>query len=59
MGKVITARGYKAFRGTMRIRWDGKPHEEIYGDWIYSPDGFWFFGEYIYPASLCEIVVVD
>ena len=58
MGKVITAKGYKAFRGTMRIRWDGKPHEEIYGDWIYAHD-FWHHEKYSYPAELCEIVEVD
>lgn len=56
---MIEAKGYKAFRGTMRINWDGKPHEEIYGDWIYTKDGpfgFWHNKELSYPASVCEVL---
>lgn len=61
MGKLIEAKGYKAFRGTMRIKWDGEPPEEIYGDWIFTkngPLGFWHHEELSYPASVCEVVEV-
>lgn len=53
---MLEAKGYKAFRGTMRILWTGKPMEEIFGDWIYTPNGFWYCGEYAYPKELCDIV---
>lgn len=59
MGKVITVKGYKGFRGIMEIRWSAKPHEEIYGDWIYTPNHFWHCGERTYPAELCTVGTVE
>ena len=56
---MIEAKGYKAFRGTMRILWTGKEMEEINGDWICTPNGFWHCGEHTYPTELCEIVEVE
>ena len=60
MGKVINVNGYRAFIGTMKIRPEGEPEEEIYGQWLYRPDtGCWYCGCHTYTWSMCTIVSVD
>lgn len=60
MGKVITVKGYKAFRGTLAVLWSGKPREELYGDWLYTPTtNQWHCGEKSYPADRCVIVAAE
>lgn len=60
-GRVITVEGYKAFRGTMRIRPRGaaEPYE-LCGDWIYKPDtGCWYGKGRSFPADVCTILEVN
>lgn len=60
MGRVIAVKGYKAFRGTLRVLWSGKEPEEIYGDWLYTPDvNYWHCGDKSYPADICMIVAAE
>lgn len=60
MGKVITVNGYRAFIGTMKIRLEGFPEEEIYGQWLYRPDtGCWYCAGHTYTWSMCTIVSVE
>ena len=63
MGRVIAVNGYKGFRGVMEIRWHGKPKEEVYGDWIYTPGSqalkFWHCGQLSYPAGVCTVKSVE
>lgn len=59
MAKIIRVAGYKAFTGTMRIMWQGKPAEEIYGDWVYVPAfNKWFGKNGSFPADICVIETV-
>ena len=60
MGKVITVKGYKAFRGTLAVLWSGKPREELYGDWLYTPaTNQWHSESGEYPASICMVTAVE
>lgn len=61
---MISVDGYKAFRGTMKIKatipngaggFDKKSFG-IYGDWLYKPETkCWYNKTSSYPETICEI----
>lgn len=60
--KVISVEGYKAFRGTMKIRpkTAAVPSFELSGDWLYKPDtGCWYGKGSSFTADICTIVSVE
>lgn len=59
--KVIRVEGYKAFRGTMKIRpkTASVPSFELNGDWLYRPDTDCWYGKgRCFAADICKIVEV-
>ena len=61
MGKIINVEGYKAFRGTMRIRPKASvPAFNLYGDWLYKPEtGCWYGLGSSFADEICSIVEVE
>lgn len=58
---VLSVEGYKAFRGTMRIRpkTAAVPAFELTGDWLYKPDtGCWYGKGSSFAADICTIMEV-
>ena len=56
---VIEVKGYKAFRGVMKITQKNEKFSpyEVYGDWLYKPEyDCWYGNCSSYPASICEVV---
>ena len=59
--KVISVEGYKAFRGTMKIRpkTASVPSFELSGDWLYKPETDCWYGKgSSFAADICTIVEV-
>lgn len=59
--KVIRVDGYKAFRGTMKIRpkTASVPSFELSGDWLYKPETDCWYGKgSCFAADICKIVEV-
>ena len=59
--KIISIEGYKAFRGTMKIRpkTAAVPAFELSGDWLYKPDTKCWYGKgSSFPEDICTIVEV-
>lgn len=59
--KVISVEGFKAFRGTMKIRpkTAAVPAFELSGDWLYKPEtGCWYGKGSSFPEDICTIVEV-
>lgn len=59
--QYITVEGYKAFRGTMKIRpkTAAVPSFELSGDWLYKPEtGCWYGKGSSFAADICTIVEV-
>ena len=60
--KIISVEGYKAFRGTMKIRpkTASVPSFELSGDWLYKPETDCWYGKgSSFAADICTIVSVD
>lgn len=58
---VISVEGYKAFRGTMKIRpkTASVPSFELSGDWLYKPEtGCWYGKGRSFPEDICTIMEV-
>jgi hypothetical protein len=61
MGKLISVEGYKAFRGTMKIRpkTAAVPSFELFGDWLYKPETDCWYGKgSSFAADICTIMEV-
>lgn len=59
--KVISVEGFKAFRGTMKIRpkTAAVPAFELSGDWLYKPEtGCWYGKGSSFPEDICTIMEV-
>ena len=59
--KIISVEGYKAFRGTMKIRpkTAAVPSFELSGDWLYKPEtNCWYGKGSSFAADICTIVEV-
>ena len=59
--KVISVEGYRAFRGTMKIRpkTASVPSFELSGDWLYKPETDCWYGKgSSFASDICTIVEV-
>ena len=60
--KIISVEGYKAFRGTMKIRpkTAAVPSYELYGDWLYKPEtDCWYRKGSSFVSDICTIMGVE
>lgn len=59
---MIKVEGYKAFKGTMKIKPKAKhiPAFELVGDWLYKPETKCWYGKGAsFAEEICEIVEED
>ena len=59
--KIISVEGYKAFRGTMKIRpkTASVPSFTLTGDWLYKPEtGCWYGNGSFFAEDICTIMEV-
>ena len=55
--KMIEVDGYKAFRGSMRIKPINMPSYVVFGDWLYKPEyNCWYVSR---PNHWCESFTAD
>ena len=61
MARIFNIKGYRMFRGIMKIDAGKAKAQEIYGDWLYRPDtNSWYSGGGLeFAAERCVILEVE
>lgn len=58
---MLKCEGYRMFRGVMRVSPPNPkfPTQDIRGDWLYKPNGYWYCNGHSYDASICKVMEDD